>query len=192
MKVVVTSSAQTLADPIDMHFGRAKYFILADTETGRATAHDNAQNLNAAQGAGIQSAETVITGSVGPKAYRALQAAGIKIALVEAICPGTEALRRFKEAGLPVLDKPNSENHWVKFNNTVITHEPGVLPKWLHEQGATVILADGMGSRAQDLFKQNGIQVVVGCQPAAPETLLSAYLSGALVTGMPFDWASSR
>ena len=121
MKVVITSSAKTLADPIDMHFGRAKYFILADTETGKAVAHDNAQNLHAAQGAGIQSAETVaalgaetvITGSVGPKAYRALQAAGIKIALVEAVCPGTEALRRFKDNELPVLDKPNSEGHWV-------------------------------------------------------------------------------
>jgi predicted Fe-Mo cluster-binding NifX family protein len=62
-------------------------------------------------------------------------------------------------------------------------HEPGVLPKWLHEQGATVILAGGMGSRAQDLFQQNGIQVVVGCQPASSETLVAAYLSGELVTG---------
>ena len=121
MKVVITSSNKTLADPIDMHFGRAKYFILADTETGKAVAHDNAQNLHAAQGAGIQSAETVaklgaevvITGSVGPKAYKALQAAGIKIALLEAVCPGTEALRRFKDKELPVLDKPNSEGHWV-------------------------------------------------------------------------------
>ncbi len=121
MKVALTSSAQTLADPIDMHFGRAKFFILADTETGQAAAHDNAQNHQAAQGAGIQSAETVarlgaevvVTGSVGPKAFRALQAAGIRIALVEAVCPGTEALRRFKDGELPVLDKPNSEGHWV-------------------------------------------------------------------------------
>ena len=121
MKVAITSSAKSLADPIDMHFGRAKFFILADTETGNAVVHDNAQNLHAAQGAGIQSAETVarlgaeavITGSVGPKAYRALQATGIKIALVEAVCPGTEALRRFKDNELPVLDKPNSEGHWV-------------------------------------------------------------------------------
>ena len=85
MKVVLTSSGPTLADPIDMHFGRAKVFILADVETGRAVAHDNAQNLHAAQGAGIQSAETVarlgaeavVTGSVGPKAYKALQAATV-------------------------------------------------------------------------------------------------------------------
>ncbi len=121
MKVIITSSAQTLADPIDMHFGRARFFILADTETGQAVAHDNARNLHAAQGAGIQSAETVarlgaeavVTGSVGPKAFRALISAGIKIALIEAACPGTEALRRFKDGELPVLDQPNSEGHWV-------------------------------------------------------------------------------
>ena len=62
-------------------------------------------------------------------------------------------------------------------------HEPGVLPKWLHEQGATVILAGGMGSRAQDLFKQNGIQVVVGCPTAAPADLVAAFLAGTLVAG---------
>lgn len=121
MKIVITSSSPDLAEPIDMHFGRAKFFILVDTETDETTAHDNAQNFQAVQGAGIQSAETVarlgaeavVTGSVGPKAFRALQAAGIKIALVEAVCPGTEALQRFKDGGLPVLDSPNSEGHVV-------------------------------------------------------------------------------
>ena len=62
-------------------------------------------------------------------------------------------------------------------------HEPGVLPRWLHEQGATVILAGGMGSRAQQLFAQNGIQVVVGCPAEPPEALVAAFLSGTLVTG---------
>ena len=119
MNVVITSTSGNLADPVDMHFGRAKYFILAHTKTGQATAHDNSPNMQARQGAGIQSAETVaklgaevvITGSVGPKAYRALQAAGIKVALVGEVCSGTEALRRFKANELPVLDKPNAEGH---------------------------------------------------------------------------------
>ena len=62
-------------------------------------------------------------------------------------------------------------------------HEPGVLPKWLHEQGANVILAGGMGSRAQQLFQQNGIQVVVGCPAAAPADLVAAFLAGTLVAG---------
>ncbi len=121
MKIALTSTSETLADPIDVHFGRTRFFILADTETGEGIAHDNEQNLNAAQGAGIQSGETVarlgaeavITGSVGPKAFRTLQAAGIKIYLVKTVCPGTEALRLFKEGELDELTAPNSAGHVV-------------------------------------------------------------------------------
>ena len=62
-------------------------------------------------------------------------------------------------------------------------HEPGVLPRWLHEQGATVIIAGGMGMRAQQLFSQNGIAVVVGASADTPDKIVSAYLDGALQTG---------
>ena len=62
-------------------------------------------------------------------------------------------------------------------------HEPGVLPKWLHEQGANVIIAGGMGQRAQTLFADNGIKVVVGAPAQAPEQLVSQYLAGTLVSG---------
>lgn len=62
-------------------------------------------------------------------------------------------------------------------------HEPGVLPRWLQEQGANVIIAGGMGQRAQDLFSQNGIKVLVGAPAEAPEQVISAYLAGALELG---------
>lgn len=62
-------------------------------------------------------------------------------------------------------------------------HEPGVLPKWLHEMGAHVIIAGGMGSRAQALFQENGIEVVIGAPMDAPEALVNQYLAGALITG---------
>jgi len=62
-------------------------------------------------------------------------------------------------------------------------HEPGALPHWLHEQGADVIIAGGMGRRAQQLFAQNGITVVVGAAAQTPEQLASAYLNGTLQTG---------
>ena len=62
-------------------------------------------------------------------------------------------------------------------------HEPGVLPRWLQEQGANVIIAGGMGQRAQQLFTQNGITVVVGAPADRPEQLASAYLSGTLEAG---------
>ncbi len=62
-------------------------------------------------------------------------------------------------------------------------HEPGVLPQWLREQGADVIIAGGMGSRAQQLFDQNGIKVVIGAPADAPEVLVRQYLNDSLVTG---------
>ena len=62
-------------------------------------------------------------------------------------------------------------------------HEPGVLPAWLHEQGASIILASGMGQRAQQLFKQNGIDVVIGAPPETPEALVKAWVNGSLATG---------
>lgn len=62
-------------------------------------------------------------------------------------------------------------------------HEPGMLPRWLHELGADVIIAGGMGQRAQQLFAQNGITVVVGAPGDTPEQLALAYLSGTLQAG---------
>ena len=62
-------------------------------------------------------------------------------------------------------------------------HEPGVLPKWLGEQKVNVILAGGMGQRAQELFTAQGIQVVVGAPADAPEALVQSYLAGSLTCG---------
>ena len=62
-------------------------------------------------------------------------------------------------------------------------HEPGVLPRWLHEQGANVIIAGGMGQRAQSLFSENGIKVVVGAPAGSPEDVVSAYLADTLEVG---------
>jgi predicted Fe-Mo cluster-binding NifX family protein len=62
-------------------------------------------------------------------------------------------------------------------------HEPGVLPRWLKEQGVNVIIAGGMGQRAQALFAENGIQVVVGAEAAPAEDLVRQHLAGALKTG---------
>jgi ATP-binding protein involved in chromosome partitioning len=62
-------------------------------------------------------------------------------------------------------------------------HEPGLLPKWLAERGANVIIAGGMGSRAQGLFAEQRIQVVVGAPAETPEALAAAYLAGTLTAG---------
>jgi len=62
-------------------------------------------------------------------------------------------------------------------------HAPGVLPKWLHENNISVIIAGGMGQRAQQLFAQNDIKVIIGASDGSPEGLVSAYLENRLETG---------
>jgi predicted Fe-Mo cluster-binding NifX family protein len=62
-------------------------------------------------------------------------------------------------------------------------HEPGLLPRWLHELGANVIIAGGMGQRAQQIFVENDIKVVVGASESAPEELVTAFLQNTLKSG---------
>ena len=62
-------------------------------------------------------------------------------------------------------------------------HEPGLLPVWLAEEGVSPVLAGGMGSRAQALFQENHIDVIVGVMESDPEKAVLNYLSGGLATG---------
>jgi predicted Fe-Mo cluster-binding NifX family protein len=62
-------------------------------------------------------------------------------------------------------------------------HQPGLLPGWLAERGANVIIAGGMGGRAKALFDDQGIEVIVGAPVEKPEELVQAVLTGSLVTG---------
>ncbi|MBN1586654.1 MAG: NifB/NifX family molybdenum-iron cluster-binding protein [Candidatus Omnitrophica bacterium] len=107
MRVIVTAQGPDLSSQVDPRLGRAKFYLVVDTETGSVVAHDNSKNLNAAHGAGIQAgkdivelgAEAVITGQAGPKASAVLSSAGVKI------CTGaqgtvSDALDQFKKGGL--------------------------------------------------------------------------------------------
>ena len=120
MKIAVTSQGPDLNSQVDPRFGRARYFIVVDTDTDEFSVHDNTQNLNAAQGAGIQAGRTVadlgveavLTGSVGPKAFTTLQAANVKV------YPGAsgtvkEAVEKYKAGQLQPAGKANVQGHWI-------------------------------------------------------------------------------
>jgi ATP-binding protein involved in chromosome partitioning len=62
-------------------------------------------------------------------------------------------------------------------------HQPGLLPEWLAGQGVSVVIASGIGSRAQSLFRQNRIEVVIGALESDPEKAVLSYLDGNLGTG---------
>ena len=62
-------------------------------------------------------------------------------------------------------------------------HQPGLLPEWLAERGVSVVIAGGMGLRAQDLFRQNQIEVVIGALETDAEKVVLSHLDGKLATG---------
>jgi len=62
-------------------------------------------------------------------------------------------------------------------------HEPGGLPRWLSSQGTHVIIAGGMGMRAQQFFNDYGIQVVIGAPSLRPEEVVEQFVAGTLQTG---------
>ncbi len=119
MKIAISSEGQYLSSTVDPRFGRAKGFVIYDTETADFVYVDNNQNLESAQGAGIQSAVTVIdtgagaviTGNVGPKAFSTLTKGNVDIYFCRD-CTVAEAVEMFKKGELVKCDGANVEGHW--------------------------------------------------------------------------------
>lgn len=120
MKVAFTTSGNALESPLDARFGRAPGFLVYDTDSGTFEFVDNQQSLNAAQGAGIQAAETVVrsgakavvTGHCGPKAFRVLSAAEVKVYNTD-LPTVAAALEAFKAGKLKPANSSDVEGHWV-------------------------------------------------------------------------------
>jgi predicted Fe-Mo cluster-binding NifX family protein len=119
MKVAVSAQGGELSSLVDARFGRAPWFIIADTESEDFLAVENTQNLNAPQGAGIQAAQTVanqdvkavLTGHCGPKAFRVLTQAGIKL-YVGVEGKVSDALEQLKAGTLQESVGADVEGHW--------------------------------------------------------------------------------
>ena len=119
VKVAVSTSGQDLESMVDARFGRCSHFVVIDAQTGQCHAVSNEVNLNSAQGAGIQAAQNVsrqgvaavITGHCGPKAFRVLQAAGIKV-YTGAGGTAAEAVEKLKKGLLAEAETADVEGHW--------------------------------------------------------------------------------
>lgn len=119
MKLAITTQGSEPNSPVDLHFGRAPFFRLVDTETGQQTTVDNADAVNAVQGGGTQAAQTlarlgvqaILTSHVGPKAWSALRAANIQ---VFAVSGGTveQAIQSFLAGHLQRLSQVEVGGHW--------------------------------------------------------------------------------
>ena len=121
MKVAITSNGKDLTADVDPRFGRAAYFIIVDPDTMEYKAVENIQNMGLPQGAGIQAGKTIVenkvdvllTGNCGPKAFKVLEAAGVKV-VVNASGNVKEVVDRFKTGELGSFAKnPNVDGHWM-------------------------------------------------------------------------------
>jgi predicted Fe-Mo cluster-binding NifX family protein len=120
MKIAISTSGKDLDSPVDLRFGRAAGFIIYDTENKTSEYVANTQNINAVQGAGIQSAYIIsgagagilITGNCGPKAFTALRAAGVKI-ITGADGTVREAVNKFIAGEFKEASGANVEGHWA-------------------------------------------------------------------------------
>jgi ATP-binding protein involved in chromosome partitioning len=57
-------------------------------------------------------------------------------------------------------------------------HQPGVLPRWIADQQADVVITGGLGKRAQLLLEDAGVQVVTGAPSLAPEQVVALWQGG--------------
>ena len=118
MKICVTSQGDVLESNVDPRFGRANYFVFIDPDNMEFEAIEN-PNAGAMGGAGIQSAQliagkgvdTVLTGNIGPNAFQALQAAGIKI-ITDISGTVKSAVELFKKGKIKPVQGATVSNHY--------------------------------------------------------------------------------
>jgi predicted Fe-Mo cluster-binding NifX family protein len=118
MKICVTAVSGNLDAQLDPRFGRCPYFVIVDTETMEFEAIPNTA-AGAMGGAGIQAAQTIaskgvkvlITGNVGPNAFQALSAAGIKI-VTGAFGTVREVVEKYKRGELKETGSPTVRGHF--------------------------------------------------------------------------------
>jgi len=114
-RIAVTSEGPSLDDLVDPRFGRAAGFVVVDLETMHTQYIDNGQSQVLAQGAGIQAAGLVaqagvsclLTGSVGPKAFKALCAVGIKVGQNLEGLTVRSAVERYKNGQIEIAPAAN-------------------------------------------------------------------------------------
>lgn len=112
--LAVTSEGPTLADQVDPRFGRAGGFVVMELETGAFRYVDNGSSQVLPQGAGIQATENLVkagaqillTGQVGPKAWAALDAAGLKVVQGVENMTVADAIHRFGAGEFAFSDAP--------------------------------------------------------------------------------------
>jgi len=117
--IAFTTAGQDLTAELDPRFGRAANFLIYDTDQKSTRIIENHQGRSASQGAGIQAAETLVrdgvdtlvTGHCGPKAFKVLDVAGVKVFNCSAATVD-QALNELLAGRLTAAENSDVEGHW--------------------------------------------------------------------------------
>ncbi|MBN2513628.1 MAG: DUF134 domain-containing protein [Sedimentisphaerales bacterium] len=121
MKIVICAQANSPQAAIDNRFGRTAFWAIYDEQTRQYEFIANQQNMQAAQGAGIQAAQTVLDAdggiliacNVGPKAMAVLQAGGVQVFQAPSGMNVEQAIAAYQAGQLQQIQNANVEGHWV-------------------------------------------------------------------------------
>jgi predicted Fe-Mo cluster-binding NifX family protein len=121
MKYAISVREKNPDTNVDTRFGRALMFAIYDSDTKEFNWHANSQNLQAAQGAGIQTAQNivnlgaqaVVSGNCGPKAFQVLNAAGIKVYMISGQLSVKQAIEKIESGEIQPSGGANVEGHWM-------------------------------------------------------------------------------
>ena len=124
MKIAISAEGADINNEVDPRFGRCRYFIVVDMDTGKFEAFDNSSAASGG-GAGISAAqmisgkgiEAILTGNCGPNAYQVLSSAGIKV-ITGVSGKIKDAIEKYKQGDYSESQKPNVTDHFGMSSGT--------------------------------------------------------------------------
>jgi predicted Fe-Mo cluster-binding NifX family protein len=117
VKIVVPANGTDLDAPTSPVFGRCPVYVLVDTETMHFEAMENPE-MSSLRGAGFHTpefivergAQAVVTGNVGPNAFKVLQASGVPVYLSGDMTV-RKAIEAYKSGRLQPVEEANVPTH---------------------------------------------------------------------------------
>ena len=121
MKIAVCVKEAKETSQVDVRFGRAGCFAVYDDQSRQWDFILNSQDMQAAQGAGLQSAQHILDAgadvllapNMGPKAMAVIKREQMQVFQVSGAMTAAEAIEKYQAGELEEISQANVEGHWM-------------------------------------------------------------------------------